>query len=350
MADAIRQRSVSFQTTTASFPPAILMRMDSTLPSIGYLDLDKIKRESLVYGQSLPVSATLNMPAPPLASPTSLYSGPPPPYSYQSTTANSVAGLNAYISPPESRRTSGDEKDPPPPHQQSLPSIHEALGSEQHLSITSLLSKAGPPTTSSAIAQQSPTTLGSRLHIDAPPVTAPTSSVLAQSPTRASDSFEKSSRPQYSPYLQIDSGAARFSAINAQDSHYMLNQPSRTAPSPVNTFRQPTQPWPRQQSPTQDQLPRSTAHMNPHYIYSPYQNASSPYTPQTPHLNSFEFASVQHPSWRGIGSEIDRADEIRRAAVKQSPVPQAFGETVKRHLDIFELETSLNEVCISKTC
>ena len=37
---------------------------------------------------------------------------------------------------------------------------------------------------------------------------------------------------------------------------------------------------------------------------------------------------------------------MRRAAVKQSPAPQAFGETVKRHLDIFELETSLNEVRI----
>ena len=300
----------------------------------------------MVYNQNMPVSAALNMPAPPLASPTNMYSGPPPPYSYQSTTANSVSGLNAYISPPESRRTSGDEKEPAPPHHQSLPSIHEALGSEQHLSITSLLSKAGPPTASNSTSQQSSATLGSRSHPDATSTVAPKTSTQSQSPTRPShDPFEKSSRPQFSPYLQLDSGASRFSAINAQESHHMLTQPSRTAPSPVNAFQQTAQSWPRHQSPIHDQLPRSSTHVSSQYAYSPYQPTHSSYAPQTPHLTSFEHASVPHPNWRCAGSEIDRADEMRRAAVKQSPVPQAFGETVKRHLDIFELETSLNEVC-----
>ena len=325
----------------------VLIRSNSTLPSIGYLDLDKIKRESLVYSQSLPVSAALNMPAPPLASPTNLYSGPPPPYSYQSTSTNTMAGTNAYISPPESRRTSGDDKDPPPPpHQQSLPSIHEALGSEQHMSINSLLSKAGPLMTLNSFSQQSPTILDSRSHTEAPSTTAPTSSMLATSPTRASSAFDKPARAEYSPYLQIDSGAARFPAVNTNEPHYMLSQTSRTAASPVNTFLQPTHSWPRHQSPTHDQLPRSNTQMSSHYPYNPYQNAPSPYAPQIPHLNSFEHAPVQHPSWRGAGSEIERAEEMRRAAVKQSPIPQAFGETVKRHLDTFELETSLNEVCI----
>ena len=286
------------------------------------------------------------MPAPPLASPTNTYSGPPPPYSFQSTTANSAVGLNAYISPPESRRTSGDEKEPAPPHHQSLPSIHEALGSEQHLSITSLLSKAGPPTTSNPSSQQSSTTLGARSHPDAASIAAPNTAAQVQSPTRAShDSLEKSSRPQFPPYLQLDSGASRFSAINAQEPHHMLTQPSRTAPSPVNAFRQNTQSWPGQQSPTHDQLSRPATHMNSQYAYSPYQPTHSSYAPQTPLPASFEHVPAPHQGWRCAGSEIDRADEMRRTAVKQSPVPQAFGETVKRHLDIFELETSLNEVC-----
>lgn len=317
------------------------------MPSIGYLDLDKIKRESLIYSQSLPVSAALNMSAPPLASPTNMYSGPPPPYSYQSTTANSVAALNAYISPPDSRRTSGDEKEPPLPHHQSLPSIHEALGTEQHLSIPSLLSKAGPPATSNPTPQQSSTTAAPRSHLETSSIAAPNSSTHAHSPIHPShDSFEKS-RPQYSSYLQIDSGSARFSAINSQESSYMSTQPSRTGPSPVNSFRQPMQSWPRHQSPMHDQLPRPSTHTNSQHGYPPYQSAHTSYAPQTPRLASYEHASVPHPSWRCAGSEIDRAEEIRRAAVKQSPVPQAFGETVKRHLDIFELETSLNEVCTS---
>ena len=348
MANAIRQRSASSHTNDEplSDQPLTLIGSRSSLPSIGYLDLDKIKRESL-YGQSLPVSAALNMPAPPLASPTSMYSCPPPPYSYQSTTANPAAGLNAYISPPESRRTSGDEKEPPSLHRQSLPSIHEALGSEQHLSIPSLLSTAGPSTTSNSVSQPNTTTLPPRSHPDGSSIAATNPSTHDQSPTRPShDPFEKPSRPQYSPYHQIDSGAARFPAINPQDSHHMLTQPPRPAASPVNALRQPTQPWPRHQSPTQDHLAHSSSHMTSPYAYSPYQPAHPSYASRTPHLTPFEHPPVPPPNWRVAVSEIDRAEEMRRVALKHSPVPHAFGETVKRHLDIFELETSLNEVCI----
>ncbi|KAG7009810.1 hypothetical protein G7Y79_00001g000820 [Physcia stellaris] len=48
-------------------------------------------------------------------------------------------------------------------------------------------------------------------------------------------------------------------------------------------------------------------------------------------------------TWRSVGSDLDRAEEARKAASKTSP-SQSFGETVKRHLDRFDLETSLNEI------
>ncbi|KAL2056029.1 hypothetical protein ABVK25_003671 [Lepraria finkii] len=62
------------------------------LPSINYLDMEKIKRENAGYNHNAPVTTTVNMSAPPLISPSSIYSGPPPPYSYPSSTASSVIG------------------------------------------------------------------------------------------------------------------------------------------------------------------------------------------------------------------------------------------------------------------
>jgi hypothetical protein len=51
------------------------------------------------------------------------------------------------------------------------------------------------------------------------------------------------------------------------------------------------------------------------------------------------------PPWPSDRSEIDRAEEMRRAATKRSPGDgRHYGESVKRHLDIFDIETSLGEV------
>lgn len=284
------------------------------------------------------------MPAPPLVSPSNMYSGPPPPYSYPSSTASSVAGLNGYISPPESRRTSGDDKEPLPSHQQSLPSIHEALGTEQHLTISSLLTKTiPPPSTTHSILNHSPTSPVVRSYPNALSI-APSHTV--QSPAYQShEAFEKPSRPPYSPYLQIDTGASRFAAVNTQDNHCMPMPPSRTASSPVNPIRPIAHPWQnRHSSPAQDQTPRSAPHISSHYTYTPYQPPHS-YQPPTPHVPSFDPA-LQHPNWPCNESEMDRSDDIRMATKKENSVTQAFGETVKRHLDIFDLETSLNEVRI----
>ena len=45
-----------------------------------------------------------------------------------------------------------------------------------------------------------------------------------------------------------------------------------------------------------------------------------------------------------MGADFERAEEARKTASKGSPVAPSFGETVKRHLERFDLETSLNEV------
>ncbi|KAL8707076.1 MAG: hypothetical protein Q9220_007826 [cf. Caloplaca sp. 1 TL-2023] len=155
------------------------------------------------------------MSAPPLASPTSFHSGPPPPYSYSSSTASSVVGghTNGYTSPSIDHRKSNEENEQYQSSRQSLPSIHEALNRDQPLSITSLLSQTAAP----------------------PPPT-----VLAQ---------------QHSP-------------------------------------------------------------------------------PASPSV----------PSWRYRDQDAERSEEIRRNEIKESLAKPSFGEAVKRHLDHFDLETSLNEI------
>jgi len=81
----------------------------------------------------------------------------------------------------------------------------------------------------------------------------------------------------------------------------------------------------------------------PLYTYQPQPQsmAPSPYHPSDPY-----HGHNSHPNtWRSDGSEINRAEEGRKAASRGASLGgQSYGESVKRHLDIFDLETSLNEV------
>ena len=285
--------------------------------------------------------------APPLASP-SIYSGPPPPYSYPSSTASSIVGVNnGYISPPESRRATEEEKEPaPPPKLQSLPSIQEALGNDQHISISSLLSKSAAVSQASQPASQpSPTSPIPRSRPDLAHVKAPVSfSHGYPSAYRAPEHLEKPSRPQYSPRLPSDIRLHHFPPSSTPQ--YPAQQLSRTSSSPMIQSR-PTAfaGQQRQSSPPYDSGPRSTQSAASQYAYSPYHPTYAHPMPSSG-VPTYQPPPLQPPTWRSVGSDVDRAEEARKAASKGSPKYQAFGETVKRHLDIFDLETSLNEVCV----
>ena len=84
----------------------------------------------------------------------------------------------------------------------------------------------------------------------------------------------------------------------------------------------------------------------PQHAYAPYQ-PTYPYTSQSP--TALSYPNYSQPTWRSDGLELDRAEEMRKAAPKGSPRgSKHYGESVKRHLDIFDLETSLNEVNFPK--
>lgn len=316
----------------------------SIKPQINFLDVEKIKKENSGYNQRLPVSAALNTPAPPLVSPSNMYSGPPPPYSYPSSTTSSVIALGGgYISPTESRKPVDDDKEPPSSHRHSLPSIQEALASEPPLSITSLLSKPTPLQIPQSNQNQSPTTLIPRSYPETP--RGPPNLLTQQSPSsyHFREPLDKPARPQYSPRASNNSVSSQFPAVNSHDNHYTIIQPSRTPASPTHPMRPTAHAiQPQHSSPIYERNPRPPLPMNPHYPYGSYQ---APYSYPPPTTGIPSYSALQPPSWRAEGAEIDRAEEVRRAAPgKGSPRASQYGESVKRHLDIFDLETSLNEV------
>ena len=287
------------------------------------------------------------MPAPPLASP-SIYSGPPPPYSYPSSTASSVVGVNnGYISPPKTRQPTEEDKEvPAPPKLQSLPSIHEALSSnDQTISISSLLSK---PAVSQQPSQQpplaSPTSPVSRTHPDTTPIRPPLSLPQAQQPLyRPPEITEKSSRPQFSPRLPNDPQPPRFLPVSTQS--YVPPQ-SRTVSSPMaQSYPTASAPQLRHSSPSHDASLRSAPSLTSQPQYSPFHHAYQNYSLSSSTIPPYQQSGPLPPlTWRSSGSDLDREHEVRKAISKGSPKYQTYGETVKRHLDIFDLETSLNEV------
>ena len=316
-----------------------------TLPSINYLDMEKIKREASEYS---PRNPSTTMPAPLQISQLHMYSGPPPPYSYPSSTASSVLGLTGYISPPGSRRTSDDDKEPQAAlRQQSLPSIHEALGKDQ-----ALLYSSGPPSivppaqTSVPVSVHTPTTPVSRSHPDAVLLGPPNPYASSAQPLpynhepsdrRAQQAHRKGSQGDDPPLR-----SSRFAThdLSSQPVDYTAISSPPVRPSPLPMQHQNS-------SPTYNSVTPHASSVLPQPAY--YGQPAYSYPPQMASVLSYQNQGAQPGAWRTDGTETDRAEEIRKAASKRSPPSghhggQHYGESVKRHLDIFDLETSLNEV------
>ena len=322
------------------------MHDSNPLPPLGFLDLEKIKQENSRYSQHPPT--TVNMPAPPLASPSTIYSGPPPPYSYPSSAASSTVGVNnaslrgpapATYRPSHVRQDSKDDKDSSYPLQrQSLPSINEAL------SINSMLTTTAP----------------SRNITTARSPTSPTTRYDGFAPRVAPESYRQQSPPESRPYEDPQRTATapyspRYSSqpsrVSPPMNSYPSSQPPQTAPSPAPHQRpgvSALQQRPSYSNYNPQQFPSATRpDQSPQsgYPYQPYPQPAYSYPPSTPGVPSYPTSAYE--PWRSSANlDLERAEEVRKAVPKQSPPGSrpAYGESVKRHLDIFDLETSLNEV------
>ena len=289
---------------------------------------------------------------PPLVSPSTAYSGPPPPYSYPSSAASSVVGSNHGISggqasgnlidPPQTRQLSGDDKDSAhAPPRQSLPSIGEAL------SISSLINTTAPPRTS--YTARSPTSPTAYRHYTDAASRAPVDSFPQPSPTepRSYEAMNGTTTAPYSP-RPLQGYVKSSSPVTNSFNSFPSSQPPRTIPSPL-PYPRPTASIAQQRqivSPVDNKHPptRPDPTSNAPLGYQTYQPAYS-YPPSTSAGAPYRTPTHQQSAWRTANSDLERAEEVRKATSKESPTNRpAYGESVKRHLDIFDLETSLNEV------
>ncbi|KAK5049402.1 hypothetical protein LTR84_004331 [Exophiala bonariae] len=303
-------------------------RPRDTLPSISHLDLDHIKSDKNDHSRYYLMNG-LSISTAPLSSPTTAHSGPPPPYSCAPSTSGSATGLSGYISPPESttRRSTRDEKDSPG-LRKSLPSIHEALG-DKSISFNPPLSASSQPPQSS-----SSTTVGQPFP-DGPTGPVNPFSQPSGPPPVLKDVFAPSYKPSSS---QPEMQAARpsFSPTSNPDPRQPVSQhfgyPGSPRSHPSTAFRSSSlantsfnsinEPHPPRSPPTFEQ-PRS-GYSFPQYNSGPQQSfAAAP--------ESYQFTAGPKP-------------EEHRAPYARPGHEAPYGDTVKRHLDVFDTEMGLNEI------
>ncbi|KAF2087423.1 hypothetical protein K490DRAFT_65810 [Saccharata proteae CBS 121410] len=330
-------------------------RQSASLPSISHMDIEKNRRDESDFQRKHSAAA--------MVSPSFPYSCPPPPYSHHSTAASAPPnGLAGLISPPESRRTSGDDKEqnPRPPARQSLPSIHEALASEQHMPYPPPTPTAPqpanhypPPPTSAPVPETNkrpfPPDIYSHERRDSYHPPGPRSPYMKPPPPAVSG-------PQYPPPQPEVLNRRAPTLPNSHNPKLPTLHPIRTdqspGPSARNSFSHGNPyppPPPPQQSPAYEQPapPVGPMHQPYGYQYGPGYPYSAPPPPSNtgpmyPAPATNFSAPAGYPSnWRSDGAEVRRAEESKRAGRMPG---LAYGESVKRHLDNFDFEASLNEI------
>lgn len=256
-----------------------------------------------------------------------MYSSQPPSYPYTTPTASNGSLPSGYISPPESRRALEEEKERQvQPQRQSLPSIHEALGNDNPLSYP------GPPTSAPSQPVHHPS------HAPPPHSTPPGFGRQGtEGPAGPPNPFSFS----HQHHLQAEASRSSLTSINTQDSR-------NASLHSLSSGRSPTQ------------SAKTGITSNSTYEYSAPPSAGSIASPNgyaPPFSQSFSFQSQPsapaYPShydarygapWKPGAPEPVRVEEIKNGYTR-SPLP-GHGDTMKRHLEIYDVEASLNEVCI----
>lgn len=283
---------------------------------------------------------------------------------HQSPPTSAVPGsLAGLLSPPDSRRTSGDEKDVyKPVARQSLPSISEALGAEQSLpyagpvppppSAPAPTSQHYAPTNASpsdsrkrpfepdSYSAQGPPNpfsqphspyVGTSAHVPPPPPPPPPQTQLDSVPRPPYDAHPPYPSSQHNPRLPS------LHPIKTTQSPppSVARQPySSYPPAPPPVYDPPA---PQPAEPVHHQYGYSKAHYPSYPPPPPVSNGPPPaYPPQT---STYSAPPRYYPTSLRDNTEA-RLEEKKLNRASLAP----YGESVKRHLDSFDLEASLNEV------
>lgn len=277
-----------------------------------------------------------------------MYSSQPPvPYSY-GTSAGSTGSLQSgYISPPESRRALEEDKEKQqvPPQRQSLPSIHEALGNDNPLPYHNAPTSAPP--------QQ-------QVHHAPPPHTSSPGFVGRpgrEGPPGPSNPFNPSfSHPHPHHQLQGEPSRSSLASSNTQDSRNASMQSFNSTKSPAQSAKtgitsvSGSQVSPYEYSSAQPPPPPSTGNTTSSPTgYAPPFSQSFTFSQPPPNAPSYPPAPYDARAYHGTPwkstSEPVRMEEMKNGYVSRPSLP-GHGDSMKRHLEVYDVEASLNEVCI----
>lgn len=260
-----------------------------------------------------------------------MYSGQPLPYAY-APPATSAPAQPGYHSPTESRRVLEEEKDKSAARQ-SLPSIHEALGNDNPLPYPAPTS-APPPQSGHAAP---PSHLIGRTSAEGP---AGPPNPFSNGP--ASGSLMREPGYPHQNQLQAEPSRNNLTSINTKESRNPSLPSLGTGKSPTQSAKtgitsvsgsQNSSAYDYSAPPSAGSVasPNGYGHFTPNYSFP--QQPSGPTYPPAPYDNR---AYMGAP----------RVEEVKGGFVAR-PIPgQPHSDSVKRHLDIYDVETSLNEVWI----
>ena len=268
--------------------------------------------------------AGLNISTAPLSNPTTIYTGPPPPYSYVSTVTTPAPVQSGYTSPPEPARPAAkDEKEPVGPRH-SLPSISEALGQDKAMAF------APPVTTTQS--------------------TAPSHQPLLTPSSVVGHSFPEGPAGPSNPFSLRDHGyrndtdpiGQSFSNLNATEPR----------PQHSQTFGVPRSP--------KFNPGAANAQMSGISVNVSNSHTSSTISPvsHTPYRSPFEFshqtsatqASPFKPATDPFHSAPTTQYDEQKRFNSKSGYGQSHGESVKRHLEVFDPQLAFQEVSFSSRC
>lgn len=327
------------------------------LPSISNLDV--VKREEMSFPRRM--SASTIAPLHPLNH-----------RNHQSSTASAVPGpLGGLLSPPESRRTSGEDDGHRPPVRQSLPSIHEALGSSEQ---PHAFSAPGSTYPSTSIAPPAPTSAPQAYY--SPSTTSPTdqrtrtysadihaskgpSNPFAQTQSPFTGPTTTTGPPSHLPPAPLDPRSS-FSESRTSFSEHRPSfsapqqnpklpalHPLRTNPSPPPGPGRPSYSHTSNSYPPpattayEPPAPHSAGPMNPPYGYQQYP-PNYPHSAPTPGAPNATYPpSNAYPPQRTFNGQWEPRLKEEKEGGRANLA--TYGESVKRHLESFDFEASLNE-------
>ncbi|KAJ5153457.1 Zinc finger NHR/GATA-type [Penicillium canariense] len=300
------------------------------LPAIGFLGKD---------GSGYPPKHAVAASPTPLLSPNNMYAGQPLPYSY--APATSAPSQSGYISPPASRRVLEDDKDKTG-GRQSLPSIHEALGNDNPLPYPAPTS--APPPQSGHTAPP-PSHLIGRSSTEGPPGPP---NPFSNGPATGS-MMREPGYPAHQTQLQADASRTSLVSINTQESRNASLHSLSTGKSPTQSAKtgitsvsgsQNSSAYDYSAPPSAGSVasPNGYSHFAPNYSFPPQQQQQQQQQPP-PTGPSYHPAPYDNRAYMGAPRE-----EVKGGFVGRPMPGQPHADTVKRHLDVYDVETSLNEI------